>query len=99
MALCVMTPGTTKMPQWCADNLDSLLMVCARVIIMEFIIIIVYYEGAVAVTREFFAESILPTSVSSVNCSSLEDELSDCAFSSAACPSPLRDAGVACQGL
>ena len=27
MALCVMTPGTTKMPQWCADNLDSLLMV------------------------------------------------------------------------
>ena len=29
MALCVMTPGTTKMPQWCADNLDSLLMVRA----------------------------------------------------------------------
>ena len=27
MALCVMTPGTTKMPQWCADNLDSLLTV------------------------------------------------------------------------
>ena len=74
-------------------------MVCVSAMIMEFIIIIVYYEGAVAVTREFFAESILPTLVSSVNCSSTEDELNDCEFSSAACPSPLRDAGLACQGL
>ena len=27
MALFVMTSGTTKMPQWCADNLDSLFTV------------------------------------------------------------------------
>ena len=101
MEQCVTPSGTMKMPLWCADNWDFLLMV--NLIVISFVntitIIIVSLPGAINLTHEEFTSNVTTAAITDVDCTGIENQLTDCSYSSQPLCSPLDDAGVVCQGI
>ena len=60
----------------------------------------IFYAGAVAVSSQYYGESVLPMVISDMNCTGSEDNLMECqSETDLIMCGPLEDAGVVCQGV
>ena len=62
-------------------------------------IIIVSLPGAINLTHEEFTSNVTTAAITDVDCTGIENQLTDCSYSSQPICSPLDDAGVVCQGI